>query len=418
MPARTFGPLSNYIDLLLDTVCVVDVHDKFVYVSASCERIFGYTQDEMLGRKMTDLVHPDDLQATIEKANEVMSGKQLPYFTNRYLRKDGSTVHIMWSARWSESDQLRIAVARDISSSVRSEIRQRATFAISEAAHELDELPALFERINTIVCELLPVDSFYIVLTDSPEQLTHDVQRLVNTVIASPGKLLMETDGSGQTSRCWLGVQLRAHNTVLGVLLASRQGEGVSFNADDQNLLQFVGAQIATAVERKQMLAKLQQMALYDSLTGLPNRSLFNDRVHSALTRARREKTNVCLLFIDLDRFKDINDQFGHAIGDLLLIQVARRLEHCVRECDTVARLSGDEFVVLLENIGSELNVEQISNKIHQTLMQEFQLESHTTRITLSIGAAHFPEHAQDIDGLLRYADQQMYNMKKNLTIK
>ncbi|MDP2285942.1 MAG: sensor domain-containing diguanylate cyclase, partial [Pseudohongiella sp.] len=323
----------------------------------------------------------------------------------------------MWSARWSEIDQLRIAVARDISSSVRSEIRQRATFAISEAAHELDELPALFERINSIVCELLPIDSFYIVLTDSPGQLTHDVQRLVDTVVASPGKLLMETVGSGQTTRCWLGVQLRAQHTVLGVLLASRHGEGVSFNADDQNLLHFVGAQIATAVERKQMLAKLQQMALYDSLTGLPNRALFNDRVHSALTRARREKTNVCLLFIDLDRFKDINDQFGHAIGDLLLIQVARRLEHCVRECDTVARLSGDEFVVLLENIGSELNVEQISNKIHQTLMQEFKLESHTTRITLSIGAAHFPEHAQDIDGLLRYADQQMYNMKKNLTI-
>ncbi|MDP3518104.1 MAG: diguanylate cyclase [Pseudohongiella sp.] len=412
MPATTFGPLSNYIDLLLDTVCVVDVHNKFVFVSASCERIFGYTQTEMLGRKVTDLVHPDDLQATIEKANEVIGGKQLPYFTNRYIRKDGSIVHIMWSARWSESDQLRIAVARDISSTVRSEIRQRATFAISEAAQEFLELPALFARINTIVCELLKVDQFHIVLYDGHEQHPPPLQWLIKSVAACPDKLLLVEEDRDQQTSCWAGLQLRSSNTLLGVMLVCRQGDNLSFSADDQNLLQFVSAQITTAVERKQMLAKLQQMALYDYLTGLPNRALFNDRVHSALIRAKREKTNICLLFIDLDRFKEINDQFGHAIGDLLLVQVARRLEACVRECDTVARLGGDEFVVLLENIGNEINVEQIIQKIHHSLKHSIQLESHATRITLSIGAAHYPDHAQDIDGLLRYADQQMYKMK------
>lgn len=167
MPATKFGPLSNYIDLLLDAVCVVDVEGHVVYVSAGCERVFGYTQQEMVGRLITDLIHPDDLERTLKAAREVMQGKPLPHFENRYIRKDGSTVHIMWSARWSEEDQLRIAVARDITRRVRSEAKQRATYAISEAAHKTRDLADLFRLIHKIVSDMLPVDSFSIALCDN-----------------------------------------------------------------------------------------------------------------------------------------------------------------------------------------------------------------------------------------------------------
>lgn len=461
MPAPKFGPLSNYIDLLLDTVCVVDIEGRFVYVSAGCERVFGYTQEEMTGRFITELLHPDDREITLRAAREVMQGKPLPYFENRYIRKDGSIAHIMWSARWSEDDKLRIAVARDISSRVRSEAKQRATYAISEAAHTTSDLPELFRLIHKIVADLLPVDSFCIALYENSSESNNGFSRdnkpgsahkkirgtshlsiaythpaaahaatdlpgdkrpasdhrlqLATQIIQSQSNLLthVHADVTGVVN--WIGVPLRAQKNVVGALLVSRDSSAQNFSDVDQELLHFVSLQIAAAVERQQMLNHLQQLALYDSLTQLPNRSLFEDRMRSALARARRDKAQLSLLYIDLDRFKEVNDNFGHAIGDLLLTQVARRLESCLRECDTVARLSGDEFVVLLENMDHDNHADTVSAKIREALAHEFELESQHTRVSLSIGAAHYPEHGKDIQTLMRHADVQMYEAKRRL---
>lgn len=445
MPATKFGPLSTYIDLLLDTVCVVDIEGHFVYVSAGCERVFGYTQEEMTGRLITDLLHPDDLKITLQAAQEVMQGKPLLHFENRYIRKDGSIAYIMWSARWSEDDKLRVGVARDITSRVRAEAKQRATYAISEAAHTTRDLSELFSVIHKIVADLLPVDSFSIALYDNnsgndnaansigkcsiayahpdvsnltpvatnvARAIDHRLQ-LADHIIQSQSNLLthIQSDLAGVVN--WIGVPLRAQTHVLGALLASRNNNDHRFSDIDQELLHFVSTQISAAVERQQMLSHLQQMALYDSLTKLPNRSLFEDRMRSALARARRDRAALALLYIDLDRFKDINDHYGHAAGDLLLQQVARRLESCLRECDTVARMGGDEFVVLLENIDHDDHVGMVSDKIRQVLTQECQLGSHCASITPSIGAAHFPVHGKDVQSLMHHADMQMYAAKR-----
>lgn len=443
MPASKFGPLSNYIDLLLDTVCVVDIEGHFVYVSAGCERVFGYTQDEMKGRLITDLLHPDDLEITLQTAQQVMEGIPLPFFENRYIRKDGSVVHIMWSARWSQDDKLRIAVARDITSRVRSEAKQRATYAISEAAHTTRDLTELFSLIHKIVASLLPVDSFSIALRDNnagtgstgscriayaqpalssmninikadePSQLVDHRLKLAEHIIHSQSNLLthVQSDLAGVVN--WIGVPLKAQNGVLGALLASRNNIGQNFSDMDQELLHFVSTQIAAAVERQQMLTHLQQLALYDSLTHLPNRSLFEDRMRSALARARRDKAALALLYIDLDRFKEVNDTYGHAVGDLLLQQVARRLESCLRECDTVARIGGDEFVVLLENMDHDDHVGKVADKIKTALTQEYRLETDRASITPSMGAAHYPVHGKDMQSLMRHADMQMYAAKR-----
>lgn len=108
---------------------------------------------------------------------------------------------------------------------------------------------------------------------------------------------------------------------------------------------------MAAAIERKQLHARLQYMARYDQLTHLPNRGFLQERLKAALGRARREQGRLALLYVDLDKFKQVNDNFGHAVGDLLLQEVARRLQQCVRETDTVARIGGDEFVILLEQL-------------------------------------------------------------------
>jgi diguanylate cyclase (GGDEF)-like protein/PAS domain S-box-containing protein len=162
----------------------------------------------------------------------------------------------------------------------------------------------------------------------------------------------------------------------------------------------------------------LQSQAARDPLTGLPNRRLMLDRLKHALASSMRSGREGALLFIDLDNFKTLNDTLGHGIGDLLLQQVAQRLESCVREGDTVARLGGDEFVVMLEDLSEKdheaaAQTEVIGEKILATLNQPYQLDKHEYRNSPSIGATLFNDHQQSIEELLKQADIAMYQAKK-----
>jgi len=157
MDPKTNTFMPNIVDLLLDAVVMVDVRGRVVFASAACEHIFGYTPEEMFGRTMIDLVLPEDRARTWEEAMQVMAGKPRIGFENRYIRKDGRIVHVMWSARWSEADQLRIGVARDVTARKRAEEMQAATYAISEAAHTATDLVQLFREIHRIIAKLVSV---------------------------------------------------------------------------------------------------------------------------------------------------------------------------------------------------------------------------------------------------------------------
>ncbi|MGM0526591.1 MAG: diguanylate cyclase domain-containing protein [Pseudomonadota bacterium] len=291
MNKAAFTQLAGYMDLLLDAICVVDQRHQFSYLSPGAKRVFGYDPEEMLGRSMFDFMHPDDHQKTRDVAQRINDGEQVVQFENRYLRKDGSTVFLLWSARWSEQDQMRVGVARDIS---------------------------------------------------------------------------------------------------------------------EQKLLER---------EREVLIERLERMALTDSLTGLPNRALFYDRVKTAQERALRDGHGLGLLYIDLDNFKVINDQRGHATGDKLLSGVAHRLAGAIRATDTVARLGGDEFVVLVDNVVTEADGEEavrgVADKLCQALRQPLQLPHGEETITASIGMALWPQQGKDIDDLLHHADQAMYRAKR-----
>ena len=155
------------------------------------------------------------------------------------------------------------------------------------------------------------------------------------------------------------------------------------------------------------------RLALYDPLTQLPNRKLFHDRLHRTLAQAKRDRERIAVMFIDLDRFKPVNDKFGHEIGDLLLVQVAERLASCVRESDTVARLGGDEFVVLLGSSESEGGERIVADKILRALAQPFHVAGHQLRLSSSIGIAFYPDHGSEETQLLRNADIAMYHAKQ-----
>lgn len=285
MPVDLQSLYPKLIHLMLDTVFVVDADNQIVFVSDACEGLLGYRADELVGTLMTDHMHPDDLAATRASILRVMNGQPHVDFRNRYIRKDGDVVDILWSARWSEEDGVRIGVARDVT--------------------------------------------------------------------------------------------------------ALRQAE-----------------------------AELRFLAHHDSLTELANRSLFYERLDSALRSAHRYQSELALLFLDIDNFKRLNDVHGHAMGDRVLCTVARRLEGCVRETDTVARMGGDEFIVLLTDIQSEAVVPDKVDEILTVLSQPLSVESGDLSMpSCSIGVAIYPADGEDADMLMARADVDMYQIKRGRSV-
>ncbi len=166
--------------------------------------------------------------------------------------------------------------------------------------------------------------------------------------------------------------------------------------------------------ERRQAEARVHHMAYHDSLTGLPNRALLADRLERAMLASQRSSRKLAVMFIDLDRFKNINDSLGHMTGDILLKEVATRLCRAVRASDTVARLGGDEFVVLVPGIRSAEEAATVAGKIIESLTPAFPLEGHVLHISPSIGICLYPEDGADVDALMRHADAAMYHAKAN----
>jgi diguanylate cyclase (GGDEF)-like protein/PAS domain S-box-containing protein len=159
--------------------------------------------------------------------------------------------------------------------------------------------------------------------------------------------------------------------------------------------------------------ARLKFLAYHDALTGLPNRLLLQDRLEHALAIAERMEHQVALLYIDVDNFKNINDTFGHEAGDHLLCQVAERLGTGLRKADTLGRMAGDEFLVLLENVTGTEQVTKVIRKIRKSLAGGFQIKDQHLQITVSIGGSLFPLHARDAGGLLQLADQELLLAKQ-----
>jgi diguanylate cyclase (GGDEF)-like protein/PAS domain S-box-containing protein len=156
----------------------------------------------------------------------------------------------------------------------------------------------------------------------------------------------------------------------------------------------------------------LSNLAYYDSLTGLPNRNLFNDRLSRAMAGARRSRGGFALLYVDIDHFKQINDTLGHDAGDELLRQLAVRLQKCLRRIDTVARLGGDEFVIILEQVTDTAVAMQIVEKLMAVCSGDYELRGAHRKVTLSVGISRYPRDAMDPDSLMQFADKAMYKVK------
>lgn len=429
-------PIPEIIDMLVDAICVVDEEGRFVYVSAAFERIFGYTPREVVGRGMIDLVHPDDRARTLESARAVMAGKPNTHFENRYMRKDGTIVHIMWSARWSARDRLRIAVARDVTERKRAEARQASLYDIAQAAHSADSISELYRRIHEIIGRLLPAGNFYVALCDDeraavyfpyhvdrhdkrprPQSMDADLltTRVIRTgkaVLATPGTRAATGHGCGHAALYWLGVPLETSDGVIGMLAVQSYDPDVRIGDADMEWLQFASGQVAAAIARKQMEEKLRHSALHDPLTGLPNRLLLQQHLQAAQGLSAPGSGSIALIYLDLDDFKHVNDTLGHATGDELLRCVAQRLVESVRSTDTVTRMGGDEFVILLTEMSTPACVAAVAAKVLAAISRPFRLAGREVCITASLGSIEDTSAELDLERMLTCADQAMYRAK------
>jgi diguanylate cyclase (GGDEF)-like protein len=227
-------------------------------------------------------------------------------------------------------------------------------------------------------------------------------------------------DGHGLST---LG-QIQAINPIIPIIVLSGYSDqalavqAVQHGAQDylvkgQGQPELLTRSIRYAIERKRAEERLTYLAQYDQLTGLVNRTLFRDRLIHAMARSKRLQQPMGLMLLDLDRFKPVNDTLGHEAGDTILKAVAGRLKECVREVDTVARMGGDEFTIILEGFSQEDDVTRVAERITKSLSEPFCLGTDHASIGVSIGITVYPHDDQEIDDLLRHADAAMYRAKQ-----
>ncbi|HET6869398.1 MAG TPA: diguanylate cyclase [Solirubrobacteraceae bacterium] len=211
-------------------------------------------------------------------------------------------------------------------------------------------------------------------------------------------------------------VPLLAGDSFLGLLIVSvfDRPDRLKPSPDLLDRLSGVAAQAITALQNGRLVDKMTHQALHDQLTGLANRLQFTERLRDALDRAREERHPVTLLYLDLDGFKPVNDEFGHDVGDQLLVAVAKRMAACTRSDDMVARLGGDEFAVLIDSQTAAGDAEEVSDRLAAALTRPFMIDGHHLQLGASIGRAVFPIDADTPDGLLRSADAAMFAVKRS----
>lgn len=252
--------------------------------------------------------------------------------------------------------------------------------------------------------DLLKEKEFHVILLDMSLPDSHEIETLDRVLDKSPNVPIVVLTNYDDESFAIKAVQRGAQDYIVKRYL-------------DGDL---ISRAIRYAIERHRMIKELEQtqlrlkhLALHDSLTDLPNRNLFHDHLNKSVARAKRQEGMLAVLFIDLDEFKNINDKLGHSVGDLMLLSVAKRLTECIRESDIVARMGGDEFTVILDDVNSVDDTAMVAEKILEAMSVPFVLEGNKISITASIGISVYPNDSSDKDTLMKNSDTAMYMAKK-----
>lgn len=393
-----------------DVISVLTADGQIVYQSSSALRVFGHPPDELIGQDSFARIHPDDGDAVREAFRKLLDdpGETLNA-EYRIAQSDGS-----W--RWIESTGSNLLDHPAVRGVV---INSRDVSARKEAEARLAEA----ERRFRILAEHLPAATYIEPLAGSrvaPYNSPRHVDITGYPPETSWDEIIHPDDRErrlAEIERVELAQGARPYNIDYRIVRADGavrwvHNEAILVRDDDGMPLYWQGI-VTDITERKQLEAQLAHQVFHDALTGLPNRVLFHDLVSQAMARASRRGGLQGVLFVDLDGFKLVNDQFGHATGDQLLVAVAKRLLAGVRAGDTVARMSGDEFTVLLEDIDADGEAVRVAERVVEAMHLPFEIGGRQISVTASVGIAVSPGNACDPSDLIRRADMAMYEAKR-----
>ena len=404
-----FRSMSTYTQ---DALIMMDDEGNISFWNAAAEKIFGYSSLEVMGKELHTFIAPARYYETFKKVyghfratgEGGMIGKTRELMA---MRKGGVEfpVELSLAALKLKNKWHGVGIVRDITE------RRRSEEILRESESRLKEL---FENLSSgvAVYQASPdgQDFIFTAFNRSAERIENMRREdLIGKNVAEIFPGITEFGLLEVFRRVWQS-GVAEHFPISfyhdGHIAGWRENYVYKLPNDE------IVAIYDDVTKSKQAEEQMHYLAHYDALTGLPNRTLFTDRLQQALTTAKRDKPHIAVMFLDLDKFKPVNDELGHDVGDLLLKEAAKRMQNCVRESDTVSRIGGDEFTVLLPIIEVEQDAIQVAEKILYAISQPFELAGHSILISSSIGIAVYPEHGSDEKTLIKNADVAMYYAK------
>ncbi len=385
---------------------VVHQDGEIVFVNNAAMGLLGAkTSEELIGSRVTKFVHPDYMDMVVERIAMVQkAGGELPLAEEVLLSLDQKPFNAEVAGRMVTFGGLPAIqlVIRDITVRKQAEEGLRVASTVFNTTHEGIMVSDADNRIKAINPAFSRITGYEPdeVIGKNPSLLSSgrhedDFYDRMWASIRQSGYWegeIWNRRKTGETYPEWLSV----------TVIRDKRGK----------VVEYVGV-FTDITKRKQDEEQILRQANYDSLTGLPSRNLFFDRLNTTLAEARRDHSMVALLFIDLDHFKVVNDTMGHVVGDRLLQLATDRLSACVRESDTVARFGGDEFTVILREISKAEDAAKVAEKIIESISEPFTLDGRETFIGASIGITIYPYDADDVTTMLRNADMAMYQAKE-----
>ncbi|MFA5322841.1 MAG: PAS domain S-box protein, partial [Smithella sp.] len=410
---RSEARLQTITNSAHDAIVMIDNNGNISFWNPAAEHILGYTSTEAMGKNLHKWIVPERfLAAHLAAFPEFQKtgrggaiGKTLELVARR---KDGREidVEVSLSAVKIEGSWHAVGIMQDITE------RKQAERTLKETRDYLDNL---ITYANAPIITWSPDFT----ITRFNQAFEHLSGRKAEDALGKKLEILFPKKSKEESlsrirmalaGEFWESVEipiLCKDGTIRIALWNSANIYGV----DGKTLVSTI-AQGYDITERKQAEEQIKHLATHDLLTDLPSLRLAKDRLNMAINMARRNKTSMAVMFIDLDGFKAVNDTLGHDAGDYMLQQVARRLLACVRETDTVARVGGDEFLIIATEINSPENVAQIAEKVIQLVSQPVMIKKQQAVVGASIGIALFPGDGKDMDQLIKQADEAMYKVK------
>lgn len=400
----------SVIETSQNAILIIQAPDfRIVFANEQAAIAINLPVESLLGQHVIDFVHPVDRSIVMERFARRLRGEYVPGQSRLHFMRPGNAevrvcdTHVAQIETRAEGERQWVVSVQDVTALLATERRLQIAAAVMENAAE----GIIVTDVDNRIIEVNP--AFTAITGYRPNEVLGKNPKILGSGRQGPEFFKglwasLQRDG-GWEGEIW---NRRRDGTVYPQWLSIKVIQGNDRESGGRHVATFIDI-----TQRKETEELLRHKAHSDPLTDLPNRALFYDRLVMTLTQARRYQEEFALLYIDLDHFKAVNDTLGHAAGDELLVEVARRLHLAVRESDTVARIGGDEFAVILPKVSGLSEAEEIAGRIVRMLADPYHLDAGSGAVTASVGIALYPAHGDEVESLKRAADAALYAVKE-----